>query len=235
MQVKVIHIPGTSDSIVLDVQGLDTAYVGAMTELGRRIEERMRRVSAGPDHDKGVVGMVSGGRQLMASGHFEEAGDLFEEAVRSAPESPQAWQGLLQARVFDGDGEGVVETLEGWMEADAPGAPTVAHVTQVRSAVEREGMHGYWTWLRDDHEARLAEGRNVSLAQLAAAHAALGNTDRATDLLVQALKEGDRGLMSLLQSNPVWDPLRKDPRFVAIVRQVRAARFASPAGRSPRY
>jgi TolB-like protein len=215
---RVIHLPGTSDSVVLR---FDTAFVGAMTELGRRLEERLVVVEA--RQKDAAMAMVAGARPLMATGRFGEAAALLEDAVAEAPESSAAWHGLLQARVSAGDADGVAETLVRWQESGAPGAPAPTEVAEVRSAVRNDGMQGYWTWLREDHERRMAEGESVSLTRLAAAHAALGDDERALELLFRGLREGDRGIVSLL-SDPVWDPLRKDPRFVSIVRQIRAMR-----------
>jgi TolB-like protein len=222
---KVIHLPGTTDSVVLR---FDTSYVGAMTELGRRLEERVMVVGA--RQGDAAVAVVAAARPLMAMGHFDEAGRLLEEAVREAPHSSAAWQGLLQARVGAADADGVVETVARWRESGAPGAPTAANVADLRAGVRANGMSGYWTWLKEDHESRLAEGEKVSLTRLAAAYCALGDTEGALELLVRGLKEGDRGLV-FLQSDPVWDPLRKDPRFGSILRQMRAVRVGPRGSR----
>jgi TolB-like protein len=215
---RVIHLPGTTDSVVLR---FDTSYVAAMTELGRQLEERVMVVGA--RRDEASVAMVAGARPLMAMGQFAEAAEVLEEAVREAPHSSAAWQGLLQARVGAADADGVAETVARWHESGAPDAPSAEDAAEVRAAVRTSGMPGYWTWLKEDHERRLAEGEGVSLTRLAAAYCALGDTERALELLVQGLREGDRALGSL-QSDPVWDPLRKDPRFVSILRQMRTVR-----------
>ncbi len=222
---RVIHLPGTSDSVVV---GFDTAFVVAMTELGRRLEERLVVVRS--REKDAAMAMVAGARPLMATGRFAEAASLLEDAVREAPESSQAWQSLLQARVSTGDAEAVAETLARWNESGGPGAPSGTEVAEVQAAVRANGMQGYWSWLKENQETRLAEGEEVSLTRLAAAHVALGDKEAALELLVRGLKEGDRGLVSL-HSDPVWDPLRKDSRFASIVRQIRAMRVGVSARR----
>jgi tetratricopeptide (TPR) repeat protein len=213
LHTRVIHLPGTTDSVVL---------VGAMTELGRRLEERILVV--GSRRDDQAMAMVAGARPLMAMGEFVEAAKVLEEAVGRAPQSSTAWQSLLQAQVSAGDADGVAETVARWHESGADGAPSASDVAAVRAAVGANGMQGYWTWLKEDHERRMADGERVSPTRLAAAYCALGDTEGALELLVRGLKEGDRGLGSL-HSDPVWDPLRKDPRFVSILRQMRTVRF----------
>jgi hypothetical protein len=80
-------------------------------------------------------------------------------------------------------------------------------------------------------EQRKADGQHVSHGELAAAYAALGRTDDAIKTLQEGVQQNDRSLLSL-QTDPVWDPLRSDPRFADLVTQVRAMRFA-PGRRSP--
>ncbi len=61
--------------------------------------------------------------------------------------------------------------------------------------------------------------RRASPAWIAAAYAQLGEADRAFDWLQRALEERDNWLMNI-RTEPLFDPLRADERFVSIVRRV---------------
>jgi hypothetical protein len=90
-------------------------------------------------------------------------------------------------------------------------------------------MRGYWIWRRDLLESERAAGRDVSLTELAAAYAVLGERDRAYELLEDALEIDEIRLLAL-PSDPVWDPLRRDPRFREIEQRVRRWRLDMSLG-----
>ena len=59
----------------------------------------------------------------------------------------------------------------------------------------------------------------VSAWGIAALHASLGDVDEAYRWLDAAVEEGATGL-SLLRVHPRLDPIRKDPRYRALLRRV---------------
>ena len=89
-------------------------------------------------------------------------------------------------------------------------------------------------WRRDVLERARAEGAELSLTELASAHAALGNRARAYDLLAEALDPGESRLLAL-PSDPVWDQLRRDDRFREIEQHIRRARNGHVASHSHRH
>ena len=119
----------------------------------------------------------------------------------------------------------------------------VEHVEGDAESVDRldeqlrsEGAEGYWEWRLDVLENRVFDGENVSPVYLAAAQAALGNTEDALASLRNAVRARDRRLMSL-RTDAVWDVLRSDPRFSSLLRGIvntRPRRGVRPQiGRSP--
>ena len=68
-----------------------------------------------------------------------------------------------------------------------------------------------------------AEGRfavePVPRGYLAAAHLALGDTDRAIGWLAKAVEERDQSI-NAMKTNPLWDAIRSDPRFVALLKRM---------------
>lgn len=65
-------------------------------------------------------------------------------------------------------------------------------------------------------ESSLGTGRYRALAII---HAALGESDRAFEYLERAFEARPTGLLSL-KVDPVYDPLRSDPRFDDLVRRM---------------
>lgn len=68
-------------------------------------------------------------------------------------------------------------------------------------------------------EAALGQ-RYVPLGELAGLHLLVGDTERALELLERDTREGDRNLWFLYQRS-TFDGVRNDPRFVALLRELR--------------
>jgi hypothetical protein len=67
-------------------------------------------------------------------------------------------------------------------------------------------------------EARAIRFGTADLAYVSLYHAALGDTDRAFDVLEQARAAQSIALTSL--ASPLWDPMRGDKRFAAVAKQI---------------
>jgi adenylate cyclase len=208
----------------------DTTWIAAMTQLGRRIEEQLRS-STRDTAREGRIQQVLAARQLMVSGNFGEATDLLRGIVETNPTFGIGWELLARAQLAAGQVDSTVATLDRWRAAGGQGAPTADEIKTLRAAVKKNGAKGYWTWALARMEQREASGHHVSRGELAAAYAALGRTDDAFKVLQEGVHQGDRSLLTL-QTDPVWDPLRSDPRFADIVSEVRKMRLA-PGHRSP--
>jgi TolB-like protein len=229
--VQVLHMPGATDSILIDAGAFDTTWVAATTTLGERIEERVRVTTMDLERQDPRRGTLEA-RQLMTSGRYTEAADVLRDIVEERPELSMAWEMLARAHVAAGDAEGAVDVIEAWHESGLPGAPDSERMESLDDAVARDGALGYWSWQLESLEGRAEEERAAPPSEIAAAHAALGNTDLAFEYMLQALVRGDPGLFSL-RSDPVWDDVRGDPRFRELARQAQSMRF-SPTRRAPR-
>lgn len=213
------------------VIGLDTAWVGAMTRLGSALEVRMRREAMDEGDYEGVAQRFLIARRLLGEGQFSGASDVLKELVEESPEMAPAWEMLVRSEVSAQDADGIVAAYEDWQQSGSGPAPDIASVERLRAAVDQEGMRGYWTWTLERLQQRSDAGRSVSSVEMASAHAGLGHTDEALQLLADGLANGDRGLL-MIQTDPVWDDLRRDARFQKMSREIRARRFA-PTGRRP--
>lgn len=229
-KVRVLRVPGVGDSVVVDVQPFDTAWVGALTQLGQGIAEEIRRSSYARQRSDRPV-WASSAWQLMSTGQFEPAAAMLRQVVSDSLHDAMAWETLARAEVSAGDVNGVVRAVEGWSRSGGSGAPDSMSVAGLRAAVAKRRMKGYWAWELTRLQLRQKEGRNVPRVELAAAHAALGEKDQALDLLAQAFARGERGLLSL-QFDPVWDGLRADPRFAELAQEARDLRYAPAMGGS---
>lgn len=201
------------------VAGMDTAWFGALSQLGRQIETRVRGMGGG-DARSSSAARYGGARQLMAAGLFGEAVALLSDLVDEVPANAAAWELLARAEVARGDVSAAVGAMEEWAARGAANAPDAASVGTLRDGVEVDGTVGYWRWTLGRLEERRARGERVSPADIAAALAGSGDVEGAFAALGEAVDQRDRGLASL-QNEPVWDALRGDPRFVDIARRAR--------------
>jgi adenylate cyclase len=77
--------------------------------------------------------------------------------------------------------------------------------------------------------ARLVDPENVNLHyNLACAMASLNEIDLSLTTLAEVATKLSPGMLSWLEADTDFDPIREDPRFKALIEQVRA-RFASSA------
>ena len=222
--VRVVTMPGMSDSITVDVASFDTEWVSAATGLGQHLEEQVRRRAARGGVVNGRQQAIAA-RQLMGSGRFMEARGVIEDVVTASPPIARAWEMLARSEVSEGDVAGAVDVVTRWQQTGATGAPGEQVVDQLRDAVQQDGVQGYWNWRIDRLETAQDEGRDVPHAELAAAHAGAGNHDAALEQLGVALEQAERGLLTL-RWDSVWDDLRRDERFKELVREARSLRFS---------
>jgi tetratricopeptide (TPR) repeat protein len=92
-------------------------------------------------------------------------------------------------------------------------------VAALREAAARSGLRGYWTrWL--EIELQKPDPHND---RRALAYVRLGDRDRALASLEQ-LFEQRAPWVRTLQVEPLWDPMRSDPRFQTLLRRANLTR-----------
>lgn len=228
--VTVIHVPGMGDSLVMDLSDVDVGWTTAVSRMGQRIEEQVRRAQM--VRGEGVDVRLNVGRQLMAGGRFSDAADVLEDVALEHPDRAEAWELWSRAEASGGDLDAAADVLEEWSDEGVAGAPTASEVSAIADAAARDDARPYWRWLQERLEARRANGREGVLSDLATTHAALGQNDAALEALVEALRRGERSALAV-QNDPAWDRLRDDPRFLDLVRRTRAVRMGHPGPRPP--
>jgi TolB-like protein len=220
------------DSIGVVIVGSEETPMVSLTEPGRQIEIALARREA---ESESAGAQVRAARRFASIGMPDAARDVLLRVVRVDPRNAPAWDELEQVQRAMGDLDAVVELWRsrsreaprGGSGRGGPPPPSAASIAALERAVARDSSAGYWAWRLDELEARRRRGEPVSRLELAAAHAGLGNADRALTLLEEGARSGDPRVRSL-RTDPVWDPYRRDPRFMGVM--ARLEQMGPPSG-----
>jgi serine/threonine-protein kinase len=91
-------------------------------------------------------------------------------------------------------------------------------VAAIRATTAKHGIRGYWQQ-RLDSLLKDPQSRADSIASV---YVRLGDHDRALEWLDKYFAQRGAWIRGL-KANPVWDPLRADPRFQDLLRRARLA------------
>jgi DNA-binding winged helix-turn-helix (wHTH) protein/Flp pilus assembly protein TadD len=149
------------------------------------------------------------------AGHLEEAVARCERTLELDPESGSAKTCLLFARIAQGNAAAEREAARALMVSHGA---TPADLASLDAVPVEAGLGRYWTWEVDRLEA-LAERSPQDAFLLALASAQLGRNDTAFREL-EAARRGRTSWMLWLEVEPRLAPLRKDPRWPALVRRM---------------
>ena len=208
-----------------------TSSFESFSQLGRQL----RAGWADWANQSGRVASMSPGQMVAAAQRFKAAGRS-EEAIRvltgvseRSPEHAEAWEALEVLYAFTGEYEQVLAVRRRWVEqaggnAGGDAGADAESVGRLEEQLRTSGAEGYWTWRLDVLRERASEGEAVPPVYLAAAQAALGDTEAALASLEAAVRTGDRRLLTSLRTDPVWDVLRSDRRFAELLRGIANAR-----------
>jgi TolB-like protein len=220
------------DSVVVYVARGDTsrfsirgAPFASATEMGRFIQSELgssRREGRDANDEVRAIG------RLEMTGRQDEALLRSRQALERFPEEARLWDVVERLSVSTGALDAVVALRQD--RAESLGESTGPGTDELAGRIESEGVAGYWEWKLDDLEAREDMGSPVSPVDRAAAYSAVGQAEPALALLEAALEARDPRLSSL-RADPVWDPLRPEPRFQALLRAlVTRSRPPRPGG-----
>jgi TolB-like protein len=208
--------PG-SDSIGVVVIGNAEKPMVSMTEPGRQLQMAWARREADSE-SPGT--QFRAARRFVSIGMPEEARDILVEVVREDPRNFPAWDELARIHRVLGDLDAVVDMWRARSDRAAgqgqgtSSAPSAESVQRLEQEVRRDSVEGYWRWRLRELRARSERGDRVSPMDFADAYAGLGQADAALDSLAAAADRGDPRVRTV-RTDPVWDPFRRDPRYIA--------------------
>ena len=189
--------------------GLDT------DSLTRTLVERTR------------IGRQFGGPSpLMRANRYREQGQydsvavVLREVLAENPRMSPAWAALEDLRLHLRDYEGAVGIREEWIRAtqrDAAAAATA--IDALNATFDASDPRTYWEWRRGRIADRQQRGERVSQVEAATVAIHLDDLSGALDHLEAAVEARDPAL-AFLSTNPVWDPLRRHPRFREIQQRI---------------
>ncbi len=158
---------------------------------------------------------VDVGEILLYARRYHEAIDTLEKALELDPNRYNAHYDLAlayeQERMFD---EAIAEHLK--VEAIKRNNPQA--ITAYKAAYAASGMRGFW---QEKLERQLEDARrgDVSPVYTAQVYARLSRNTEAFEWLERAYQEHSPNLTDL-RVNPMFDPLRRDPRFSYLLQRV---------------
>ncbi len=198
------HAPG--DATVLD------AYAGLLSVMGRHeeaVEHSRRAFDLDPLND------WIGGRRVMflvAARRDSEALAQAELNLEVSPDSVFAKWVHAKAKMAMGDFDGALETLLSRQVGNPGKNPMVgvAHAQAGHTVEAREVL---------DFLLERRQDRYVPGTMIASIYAALGESDAAFEWLDRAYEERDYFLV-WLKVDPMYDPLRDDPRLADLLQRM---------------
>lgn len=153
---------------------------------------------------------------LVDAHRDQEAMDQFRKTIELDPNNAFAWWRVGQ--LYNRQGR-VGEALGAWLKRDSLGGYSAEQLKALESAARAGGLRGYWAKhveiLKEKSKRTRVPPREVALAYLLA-----GENDKAMEMLETAYQQRAPRL-TWIRANAVWDPLRSDPRFQALLRRMR--------------
>lgn len=204
LQAAIQEAFGEGMRALADSDSLRRSYAREETGLGRRL---------------GQPSPMTAVRRHWEAGQYDSAAAGLRSMVDENPSLVPAWMALEDLHLRQEDYAGAVQVREERIRATMGETPEArAAVAELRGRFDPLEPATYWEWRDWNNEARQQRGERVSSVELAVTAFGLGDVEGALEQLEAAVERRDPALLSL-RRDPVWDPLRPDPRFREIERQ----------------
>lgn len=157
---------------------------------------------------------------------YSEAVEHCRRTLEMAPGYHWAEECLLLAATAGGDLDTAVEQARRDMQKVAASDAALARLDEADAG---KALDAYWRWRLARLQATAERGR-VPAVMFADVHMALGDGDAAIDSLELAVEERAGWTLPFLPVHPLFDPLRSDPRFVAVLERIASGAPAQDPG-----
>jgi len=184
-------------------------YLAALGRSDEALAEAKRALGLDPASPGANQGMAL---HLYYARRFDEAIEQFRKTLEM--DYRDAHAGLGFAYAAKGMYREALPEFEKYSELDRGTPRSIAYLGYVRARLNERSQA-----LRALDELRaLSKQRYVSSAAFAPIYMGLGDKDQAFTWLEKAYEE--RARLPMLRIEPIWDPLRTDPRFQALLRRI---------------
>jgi len=150
------------------------------------------------------------------AGQYDRAVTILQNEVARLPNDAGSYQFLAESLLDKGDIAQGLQAARRAVQTDPKNPSNLA--TQARGEA-LSGNRAAALKIRGDLES-MARGKTISPRALAAAHAAVGENDRAFEWLQTAVSRREQGISLYLKCAGVLRNLRADPRFAGLLRQI---------------
>ena len=146
---------------------------------------------------------------------YDLANDRAKALIEVAPE--WVWAHFAMAMVYEQQGQ-PEEAAKEYLKCDELFGTEANKVAQLKQAMSKSGAQGYWRRTLENYRGA-AKSKYVSPVLVAEACVRVGDKECAFEWLERGFEERD-DVMINLKVEPVFDPLRSDPRFQDLIRRV---------------
>ncbi len=202
-------------------------YLSAMRRFDEAFVQAQRAIELAPqDPDL----LLHAALAYYEAGRVDEAIKRWNEVVKLDPNYWGGHQFLGRAYILKGMYEEAIAELQRSAELRNPGQVPVVDLALMACAHARAGRRAETLKIVQALERRAASGKNIggSLYGIPFAYAALGDKDKAFAWLEKGYERRGEG-MFFLNSEPLYDPLRSDPRFQDLLQRIFHATEKLPA------
>jgi tetratricopeptide (TPR) repeat protein len=153
---------------------------------------------------------------LVDRHHYAEAQKQFGKTIELGPNNVSAYTQV--GRLYEALGR-EPEAVEAYLRADSLQCTSAEELEALRKAASTGGLRGYHRQHLDLLHQKAKHSRVPPLS-FASAYTRLGDKDKAMQMLEVAWLQRSPRLV-WIRSSAVWDPLRSDPRFQALLHRMR--------------
>ncbi len=163
------------------------------------------------------------GIALFYARQYDQSIDYLKKLIEMEPSYVRTHHYLARVYLVTGRFEEALDEFEKGSVLEGGNPDEIAQGKQaVADALKLSGTKGLLNKILEFMEKDVKAGKPVDASQIALFYSLVGDRDEAFKWLDKAVQERS-GAIYTLKVSPEWDNIRDDPRFTALLRQVRLA------------